>query len=37
MVPAIVAYAATFFVYLAAMATNYPWVSTSAGEHAGHE
>ena len=36
MVPAIVAYAGTFFVYWAALATNYPWLEGGAGKHAGN-
>jgi ATP synthase protein I len=37
MVPAIAAYAGTFFVYWAALATNYPWLESRADGSAGNE
>lgn len=36
MVPAIAAYAGTFIVYWAALATNYPWLESQAKNSAGH-
>lgn len=36
MVPAIAAYAGTFIVYWAALATNYPWLDRQAKKNAGH-
>lgn len=36
MVPAIAAYAGTFFVYWAALATNYPWLDRQVKKNAGH-
>ena len=37
MVPAIAAYAGTFIVYLAALATNFPWLDSRDKNNAGHE
>lgn len=37
MVPAIAAYAGTFIVYWAALATNYPWLDGREKKNAGHE
>lgn len=36
MVPAIAAYAGTFIVYWAALATNYPWLDSQVKKNAGH-
>ena len=36
MVPAIAAYAGTFIVYWAALATNYPWLDSQVNNNAGH-
>lgn len=36
MVPAIAAYAGTFIVYWAALATNYPWLDRQVKNNAGH-
>ena len=36
MVPAIAAYAGTFLVYWAALATNYPWLHSRVKKNAGH-